>query len=76
MRHTPPYERLVLGQLRNGPMRFVQLAAATGATTTASLCRTLKRLHRQGVITRTVLVDEAPTGTLYALATKEQPATE
>jgi DNA-binding HxlR family transcriptional regulator len=68
MRHQPPYERQVLAHLQNGPMRFAQLVAATGVPNTTSMSRTLKRLCREGIVTRTVLVDRTPPQTLYALA--------
>jgi hypothetical protein len=66
----------VLVHLQNGPMRFAQLVAATGVPNTTSISRTLKRLCREGVITRTVLVDRTPPQTLYALAVREQPTAE
>jgi DNA-binding HxlR family transcriptional regulator len=68
MRKTPPYERQVLVHLRNGPLGFAQLVAATGVPNTTSLSRTLKRLCREGAVVRTVLVDKTPPRTLYALA--------
>ena len=71
MRHQPPYERQVLAHLQNGPMRFAQLVAATGVPNTTSMSRTLKRLIREEIVTRTVLVDQTPPQTLYALAAKE-----
>jgi DNA-binding HxlR family transcriptional regulator len=74
MRHQPPYERQVLAHLQNGPMRFKQLIAATGVPNTTSMCRTLKRLCREGIVTRTVLPDITPVQAWYALTAKEQSA--
>jgi DNA-binding HxlR family transcriptional regulator len=58
MRHQPPYERQALAHLQeNGPTRFAALVAAIGVPNTTSMSRTLKRLCREGTVTRTVLVD-------------------
>lgn len=76
MRHQPPYERQVLALLQNGPMRFAQLVAATGVPNTTSMCRTLKRLCREGTVARTVMADLTPPQTFYAIAAKEQPTAE
>jgi DNA-binding HxlR family transcriptional regulator len=75
MRRQPPYEGQVLAHLQNGPLGFSQLVVATGVPNSPSLSRTLKRLCREGTITRTVLVEMRPPRVLYALAdTTETPS--
>lgn len=57
---------LVLGALRAGPLRFNALKRALDGVTQAALTQTLRRLERNGVLSRT-LVQKSPIAVEYAI---------
>jgi DNA-binding HxlR family transcriptional regulator len=51
---------LVVGSLREGPLRFTQLRLAIGGVAPKVLTQTLRALERDGLVTRTVYAQVPP----------------
>lgn len=59
---------LIIGRLdEGGPHRFGELRRAVPGITQKSLTQTLRRLERDGLVSRTVLVEKRPPQVEYAL---------
>lgn len=58
---------LVIGTLRDGPLRYTQLQGAIPGISQRMLTRTLTQLHRDGLVTRTAYA-EVPPRVEYALS--------
>jgi DNA-binding HxlR family transcriptional regulator len=69
MRQSPTrFEQLVTTALKeNGELRYTELLKATEASSAQMLARTLNRMRRAGLVTRTV-VPSTPIRTLYRLS--------
>ncbi len=61
------WSSLVIGRLQERPHRFGELRRAVAGITQKSLTQTLRRLERDGLVERTVLVEKRPPQVEYSL---------
>ncbi|MEM8925692.1 MAG: helix-turn-helix domain-containing protein [Actinomycetota bacterium] len=69
------WSALVIGRLEERTLRFGQLRRSVPGITPKSLTQTLRRLERDGLVLRTVLMDKRPPQVEYSLTELGHTAT-